>query len=61
MGHMKLQRGDKVHIKNLDIEGEVIEVDTRTTVVRYHKPDGETIDHRFNPEELEYRPKPHEQ
>jgi hypothetical protein len=56
---MKLQHGDHVHIKNLDLEGEVIEVDTRTIVVRYHKPDGEPIEHRFQPDDLEYRPKPH--
>jgi hypothetical protein len=56
---MKLKHGDHVHIKNLGIDGEVIEVDTRTTVVRYKKPDGELIEHRFNPDDLEYRPKPH--
>jgi hypothetical protein len=56
---MKLQHGDRVHIKNLGVDGEVIEVDTRTTVVRYKKADGELIEHRFNPDDLEYRPKPH--
>jgi preprotein translocase subunit YajC len=58
---MALRHGDRVLIGSLGIEGEVIEVDTRTIVVRYHKPDGETIDHRFQPEDLEYRPKAHEQ
>jgi len=56
---MTLRHGDRVHIKNLGIDGEVIEVDTRTIVVRYEKPDGETIEHRFQPDDLEYRPKPH--
>jgi preprotein translocase subunit YajC len=55
-----LRRGDKVIIENLHgIEGEVIEVDTRTIVVRYAKPDGELIEHRFQPEDLKYAPKPH--
>jgi hypothetical protein len=48
-----------VLITNLGIEGQVIEVDTRTIVVRYEKADGELIEHRFAPEDLEYRPKPH--
>lgn len=56
---MKLRRGDRVLIKNLGIEGQVIEVDTRTIVVRYKKGDGELIEHRFGPEDLEYHPKPH--
>jgi len=56
---MELRRGDHVLIKNLGVEGQVIEVDTRTIVVRYKKHDGELIEHRFNPEDLEYRPKPH--
>lgn len=56
---MKLRRGDHVFVKNLGIEGEVIEADTRTVVVRYKKDDGELIEHRFPPEDLDYRPKPH--
>jgi preprotein translocase subunit YajC len=56
---MKLRCGDHVLIKNLGIEGQVIEVDTRTIVVRYKKRDGELVEHRFPPEDLEYRPKPH--
>jgi preprotein translocase subunit YajC len=56
---MKLQRGDHVLIKNKGIVGEVIEADTRTIVVRYKKDDGELVEHRFPPEDLEYRPKPH--
>jgi hypothetical protein len=58
---MKLRHGDRVLVKNLGIEGQVIEVDTRTIVVRYKKDDGELVEHRFQPEDLEYRPKPHEQ
>ena len=58
---MKFRFGDLVFIKNLGIEGEVIEEDTRTIVVRYKKKDGELIEHRFQPEDLEYRPKPHVQ
>jgi hypothetical protein len=56
---MELRYGDRVLITNLGIEGEVIEVDTRSIVVRYKKPDGELHEHRFEPEDLEYRPKPH--
>jgi hypothetical protein len=56
---MKLQRGDHVQIRNLGVEGEVVEVDTRTIVVRYKKDDGEPIEHRFQPDDLEYHPKPH--
>lgn len=58
---MKLRYGDRVLIRNLGIEGQVIEVDTRTIVVRYKKDDGELVEHRFQPEDLEYRPKPKEQ
>lgn len=57
---MKLRYGDRVLIKNLGIEGQVIEVDTRTIVVRCKKDDGELVEHRFQPEDLEYRPKAHE-
>jgi preprotein translocase subunit YajC len=56
---MKLQRGDHVLIKNKGIIGEVIEPDTRTIIVRYKKEDGELVERRFPPEDLEYRPKPH--
>lgn len=56
---MKLRHGDRVLIKNLGVEGQVIEVDTRTIIVRYKKGDGEPIEHRFQPEDLEYLPKPH--
>ncbi len=54
----KLRYGDRVHIENLGIEGEVIEVDTRSVVVRYMKEDGELVEHRFRPDELRYIPKP---
>ncbi|MGA2759070.1 MAG: hypothetical protein ABSF08_01960 [Candidatus Cybelea sp.] len=56
---MELRYGDRVLITNLGIEGEVIEVDTRSIVVRYKKPDGELHEHRFEAKDLEYRPKPH--
>ena len=55
----QLRYGDHVMIENLGIEGEVIEVDTRSVVVRYKKEDGELHEHRFRPEELRYLPKPH--
>jgi preprotein translocase subunit YajC len=58
---MKLRHGDHVLIKNLGIDGQVIEVATRTIVVRYEKRDGELVEHRFEPQDLEYRPKPHAQ
>ncbi len=56
---MELRANDHVFITNLGIEGQVIEVDTRSIVVRYKKDDGELIEHRFQPDDLEYRPKPH--
>jgi hypothetical protein len=55
----ELRYGDRVRIENLGIEGEVIEVDTRSVVVRYKKDDGELVEHRFRPDELRYLPKPH--
>lgn len=55
-----LRYGDRVFIENLGIEGEVIEVDTRSVVVRHAKPDGESIEQRFRPDDLRYLPKPHE-
>jgi hypothetical protein len=56
----KLRYGDRVKIEQLGIEGQVIEADTRSVVVRYKKEDGELIEHRFRPDEVEYVPKPHE-
>jgi hypothetical protein len=57
----KLRYGDRVRIENLGIEGQVIEVDTRSVVVRYEKADGELAEHRFRPDELQYIPKPQEE
>ncbi|HVR47329.1 MAG TPA: hypothetical protein VMT95_11940 [Candidatus Binatia bacterium] len=54
----QLRYGDRVTIENLGIEGEVIEVDTRSVVVRYKKADGELVEHRFRPDDLRYIPKP---
>lgn len=54
-----LKYGDHVMIENLGIKGQVIEVDTRSVVVRYKKEDGEFHEHRFRPDELRYLPKPH--
>ena len=54
-----LQRGDHVAIHNLGVNGEVIEVDTRSIVVRYKKADGELVEHRFQADDLTYIPKPH--
>lgn len=54
----KLRYGDHVRIENLGIEGQVIEADTRTVVVRYKKKDGELVEHRFQPDDLTYIPKP---
>ena len=53
----QLRYGDRVMIENLGIEGEVIEVDTRSVVVRYKKADGELVEHRFRPADLQYIPK----
>lgn len=55
----ELKYGDRVLIENLGVEGEVIEVDTRSIVVRYKKEDGELIEQRFRPNDLQYIPKPH--
>jgi len=52
--YMKLERYDHVLIKNLGVEGQVIEVDTRSIVVRYKKRDGELVEHRFAADDLEY-------
>jgi preprotein translocase subunit YajC len=54
----QLRYGDRVTIENLGIEGEVIEVDTRSVVVRYKKADGELVEHRFRPDDLRFIPKP---
>lgn len=54
----QLRYGDRVTIENLGVEGEVIEVDTRSVVVRYKKADGELVEHRFRPDDLQYIPKP---
>jgi RNase P/RNase MRP subunit p29 len=54
----RLRYGDHVMIENLGIEGQVIEEDTRSVVVRYKKQDGEFVEHRFRPDELRYIPKP---
>jgi preprotein translocase subunit YajC len=57
----KLRYGDRVVIENLGIEGQVIEVDTRSVVVRYEKKDGELVEHRFRPDEVRYIPKPQQE
>lgn len=57
----ELRFGDHVFIENLGIEGEVIEVNTRSIVVRHKKPDGESIEQRYRPDDLRYLRKPHEQ
>jgi hypothetical protein len=49
---MKLKRGDRVFIKNLGIGGQVMEVLTRSVVVRYRKDDGELVERHFAPEDL---------
>ena len=55
----KLRYGDHVVIENLGIDGQVIEEDTRSVIVRYRKADGELVEHRFRPEELQDISKPH--
>ena len=52
---MNLRHGDKVWIKNLGIEGEVIEARTRSIVVRLdHK--GELVERHFSVDDLERLP-----
>lgn len=57
----RLRYGDRVLIENLGIEGQVIEEDTRSVVVRYKKADGELVEHRFRLDELKYLPKPQQE
>jgi len=52
---MKYRRGDKVWIPRLKVEGTVLEVRTRTILVRVpHK--GDLEEHNFPPEDLERLP-----
>jgi hypothetical protein len=52
---MKFLHGDKVRIKNLGVEGEVIEVRTRSIVVRFqHK--GDLVERHFVADDLERLP-----
>ncbi|MBV8082693.1 MAG: hypothetical protein JOY86_06880 [Candidatus Eremiobacteraeota bacterium] len=52
---MSFRYGDRVRIKNLGIEGEVIEVRTRAIVVRFeHK--GERVERHFVEDDLERLP-----
>ena len=49
---MSFRHGDKVWIKNLGIEGEIIEVRTRSIVVRFdHK--GELVERHFTEDDLQ--------
>ena len=52
---MKYRHGDKVWIKNLKVEGTVVEERTRTIVVRFPH-EGELEERHFTPEELERLP-----
>jgi hypothetical protein len=52
---MSFRHGDKVWIRNLGVEGEVIEVRTRSIVVRLnHK--GELVERHFTEEDLDRLP-----
>jgi len=52
---MSFRHGDKVWIKNLGIEGEIIEVRTRSIVVRFdHK--GELVERHFTEDDLQRLP-----
>ncbi|HEV2878769.1 MAG TPA: hypothetical protein VGW96_04220 [Candidatus Eremiobacteraceae bacterium] len=52
---MKYRHGDKVWIKNLKVEGTVVEERTRTIVVRFPSK-GELEERHFAPEDLERLP-----
>ena len=52
---MNLRHGDKVWIKNLGIEGEVIEARTRSIVVRLDH-EGELVERHFSADDLERLP-----
>jgi hypothetical protein len=52
---MKYRHGDKVWIKNLKVEGTVVEERTRTIVVRFPC-EGELEERHFPPEDLERLP-----
>jgi hypothetical protein len=52
---MEFRHGDKVWIKNLGVEGEVIEARTRSIVVRFdHK--GELVERHFVADDLQRLP-----
>jgi hypothetical protein len=52
---MEFRHGDKVWIKNLEVEGHVIESRTRSIVVRFnHK--GELVERHFVPDDLQRLP-----
>ena len=52
---MSYRHGDKVWIKNLGVEGEVIEVRTRAVIVRFlHK--GELVERHFVEDDLQRLP-----
>ena len=52
---MSFRHGDKVLIKNLGVEGEVIEVRTRAIIVRFqHK--GELVERHFIRDDLQRLP-----
>jgi hypothetical protein len=52
---MSFRHGDKVWIQNLGVEGEVIEVRTRSIVVRFHHKD-ELVERHFTEEDLQRLP-----
>jgi hypothetical protein len=57
---VKFRHGDRVWIKNLGVEGEVVEVRTRAIIVRFdHK--GESVDRHFIEDDLDRLPTTKEQ
>ena len=52
---MKYRHGDKVWIKNLKVEGTVVEERTRTIAVRFPH-EGDLEERNFQPEDLERLP-----
>lgn len=53
---MKLQRGDHVRLISENLDGSVVEVKTRTVVVRVKEPSGETKERHVSPDDIKRLP-----
>jgi hypothetical protein len=53
---VKLQHGDRVHLKSEDPDGIVVETKTRTVVVRVSEDSGKVREHHVHPDDVERLP-----